>query len=90
LEDSSFRTQFGDVIDSFEKHLQAFSGAMAESSPSVFIGKENPVSAARGFSMMVSSCRTPAGDGVVVIFGPKRMNYRRNLGLLDVLMDELK
>lgn len=84
LEDPRFRAHFGDIVDSFEQHVDALL-KMAGGEPSVFIGKENPFSSARDFSMMISSCKTPSGEGVVVIFGPKRMNYRKNLGLLDAL-----
>lgn len=89
-DDSSFRRRFGDVVDSLEEHLEEFSGALEKEGPAVFIGGENPIAAARGFSMMLSSAMTQAGEGVVVIFGPKRMDYRRNLNLLDMLTDVLQ
>lgn len=88
LEDMEFRKSFGDVIDSFEEHVDSLIHTLKKNHFSVFIGKENPVANARGFSMMVSRCSTPfSEDGVVVIFGPKRMDYRRNLSLLDALTD---
>lgn len=89
-EDSAFRIQFGDVVDSLEEYWEYFSDAIGKERPLVFIGNENPVAAARGFSMMLSSATTQAGDAVVVIFGPKRMDYQRNLNLLDMLADLLK
>ena len=87
LEDASQRKRFGDVVDSFDEKFGVFSGALEEEGPSVFIGKENPLAPARDFSMMISKYRLPDDEGVVVIFGPKRMDYRRNLRLLDALED---
>jgi len=89
LEDSSLRKHFGDVIDSFEENIDAFSEELEDKSPAVFIGRENPITNAKEFSMIVSKYRMPKGDGIVVIFGPKRMNYKKNLHLLDALTDLL-
>ncbi|MCR4323016.1 MAG: hypothetical protein NUV61_02925 [Candidatus Azambacteria bacterium] len=87
LEDFSLRKRFGDVVDSIEEDLPAFTDALAREGPVVFIGKENPLSKARDFSMLVSRCRISGGDGVVVILGPKRMNYRKSIDALDALCD---
>lgn len=89
LEDASQRKHFGDVVDSFDESFDELTGALEKEGPSVFIGRENPIPHARDFSMMISRCRLPEGNGVVVIFGPKRMDYRKNLRLLDTLEDFL-
>ena len=87
LEDSFLRKRFGDMVDSIEKDIPAFAGALEKEGPAVFIGKENPLSKARDFSMLVSRCKISGGDGVVVILGPKRMNYRKSIDALDALCD---
>lgn len=89
FEDSVLRKRFGDMVDSIEKDLPAFASALTDKRPSVFIGKENPLSKARDFGMLVSRCRISGGDGVIVILGPKRMNYRKSLNALDALCDFL-
>jgi heat-inducible transcriptional repressor len=89
LEDSVLRKRFGDMVDSIEKDLPAFADVLEHNKPAVFIGKENPLLKARDFSMLVSRCKISGGDGVVVILGPKRMNYRRSLDALDALCDFL-
>ena len=89
LEDFSLRKHFGHIIDSFEDNLEELSGFVGEDAPRVFIGRENPISAARDFSMIVSRCRLLSDEGVVVIVGPKRMNYQKNLELLNSLIDML-
>ena len=87
LEDSFLRKRFGDMVDSIEKDIPAFTSALAQDGPAVFIGKENPLSKAHDFSMLVSRCKISGGDGVVVILGPKRMNYRKSIDALDALCD---
>lgn len=87
LEDSSLRQRFGDMIDSLENNFDAFADALDKKEPAVFIGKENPLLKARDFSMMVARCGAFSNDGVVVILGPKRMNYRKGLEALEALND---
>lgn len=90
LEDLSLRKHFGNIIDSFEENLEELSGLTEYGSPTVFIGKENPISDARDFSMIVSKCRLLSDEGVIVILGPKRMNYKKNLQLLNSLINLLE
>jgi len=67
LEDFSLRRHFGHIIDSFEENLGELSESVGADAPRVFIGRENPISAARDFSMIVSRCRLFSDEGVVVI-----------------------
>ncbi len=86
LADFDMRRHFGDVLDSFEDNVDCLARELNAERPTVFIGKENPIVRARNFSMMVSKCKTAENEeGIVVIFGPKRMNYKKNLEVLDAL-----
>lgn len=50
----------------------------------VFVGEENPVEELRNVSMVVSSFRLPSGEvGMVAIVGPRRMQYRKNISLIE-------
>jgi transcriptional regulator of heat shock response len=52
----------------------------------VWIGQENPYPQAKEFSALASQCLFPAGQkGILVIFGPKRMNYSKNIRILNSL-----
>ncbi len=87
LADFDNRRNFGDVLDSFEDNVEEFAPLLDSESPAVFIGNENPIVNARSFSMVVSKCRTARDEeGIVVIFGPKRMNYKKNIEVLDTLL----
>lgn len=90
LEDLSLRKHFGNVIDSFEENLEELSELTDYGNPRVFIGKESPISDADDFSMIVSKCRLLSDEGVIVILGPKRMNYKKNLQLLNSLINLLE
>ncbi len=87
LADSDTRRHFGDILDSFEKNIGDFTRELNEHNPTVFIGKENPIVRARNFSMIASRCRIGNGeDGIIVILGPTRMNYKKNIEVLDTLL----
>lgn len=56
--------------------------------PRIFIGRENPIPAARPYGMIIAACDTPFHrEGVVVVIGPKRMDYRRNISLLGAFQE---
>ena len=87
LADFDIRSRFGDVLDSFEENVDEFARELDERKPTVFIGKENPIVRARNFSMIASRCRIGGNeDGIIVILGPTRMNYKKNLEVLDTLL----
>ncbi|MEK7520260.1 MAG: hypothetical protein AAB581_03415 [Patescibacteria group bacterium] len=85
LADSDTRQHFGRVIDSFEDNMNELYDELEEGSPAVFIGRENPILGARGFGMVAARYRLPAHEGVVVILGPKRMDYERSFSVLQAL-----
>ena len=89
LEDISMRKHFGDIVDSMEANLKAFYSILENDKPTVLIGKENPINNAKDFSMIIMKHRIFGGeDGIIVMFGPKRMNYEKNLRLLQTLINE--
>ena len=89
LEDLSMRKHFGDIVDSMEANLKAFLSILENDKPTVLIGKENPINNAKDFSMIIMKHRIFGGeDGIIVMFGPKRMNYEKNLRLLQTLINE--
>lgn len=89
LEDFSMRRHFGDIVDSMEANLKAFHSILENDKPTVLIGKENPINNAKDFSMIIMKHRIFGGeDGIIVMFGPKRMNYKKNLRLLQTLLIE--
>lgn len=91
LADSALRNNFGDIIDSFEDELKSYMKFLPDDRALVLIGKENPVIKARNFSMIVSKCKiAPDTEGIVVLLGPRRMDYERNLNLINSLIKLLR
>lgn len=88
FEDSTFIAKFMEVVQSFEKHI----GELEDSdNPQVFIGKENKVVLAPEFSTIISKIHlSKKKEGVVVILGPKRMAYDKNVGIMNSLIKLLQ
>lgn len=66
-----------DEIESFVKKEKNFNGAVR-----VYIGNEMPIRGAKDFSLIISSIPSRWGDLRIAIFGPRRMDYEKNLRLL--------
>lgn len=60
----------------------------------VYIGKENPLLTISEFSLIASACFLPNEEkGILLIVGPKRMAYQKNISLLNSavrLLESLK
>ena len=88
FEDSTFIAKFMEAVQNFEKHIDELEDS---DDPQVFIGKENKVVQAPEFSTIVSRIHLPKKkDGVVVILGPKRMAYDKNVGIMNSLIKLLQ
>lgn len=67
-------------LDRFEKYAQDLEKEIKDELE-VFIGSENPFFENREFSMLASR----PDCGFIALIGPMRMNYRKNLKLLEIL-----
>jgi len=84
FEEKSIVSDFIGMLESFEREIGDLE---INSHIKVYIGKENPFSRAKEFSTILTRCRFPVkkGEGVLAIMGPKRMDYNKNIGLMDYL-----
>ena len=69
--------EFARMIDDFEEHIEEFFLPEIK----IYIGKENPVSKVRDFSIITLGFE----DGLFALFGPKRMSYDKNIKLFSHL-----
>lgn len=84
--DAAFARQFGGLADSIDESLVQLLSDVDCEEPRAFIGSENPIQGARSYSMIVSSVQSPhSGKTVVAILGPKRMNYHKNISVVNYL-----
>jgi heat-inducible transcriptional repressor len=88
FEDSDFIAKFMETVQNFEKHIDELEGF---EDPHIFIGKENKIVPAPELSTIVSRIHLPKKkDGVVVILGPKRMAYDKNVSIINSLIKLLE
>lgn len=83
-----FFSEFAGAIEKFE---ESFNDLKINSGIRVFIGKENPVKKAKNLSVISSKCKLPNKEkATLTLVGPKRMDYNRNLSLIQSLIKYLE
>lgn len=71
---------FAKMLEEFEDNI----GEVFSSETKIYIGKENPVSKSKDFSIMTSGFK----GGFFAILGPKRMSYDKNIQLFKKLWEK--
>ena len=85
---SSYFSNFIQMIEEWEENFEDFE---LFSDVEVYIGKENPLRKAKGFSTIISACAFPEEKaGFIAIFGPTRMPYEKNISLVKSLSEYLR
>ncbi|MEX0650240.1 MAG: hypothetical protein WD200_04510 [Candidatus Andersenbacteria bacterium] len=70
-------------LDNIDQHIEDLA-QHADGAVQIYIGQENPVRQSQHTSLLVRAAKLPTGErAVLLIVGPKRMQYRRNVSLLD-------
>ncbi len=82
FQDMGYFKDFLELVKEFEKKIDLID---VEKEVKVFIGKEIPFKE-KNFSMIVSKSK----DCVFAILGPKRMDFKKNIALMDSLLDAFK
>ncbi len=84
LRNVSYFSHLMSFIDDIDHCFDVLWQEMIEEDLRVFIGQENPVSAVRGLSLVTGRYTLSKGErGFISIVGPKRMNYKKNMALVD-------
>jgi len=77
-------SNFVEMVETWEQNL--LNQAELPEALQIWIGKENPCAKAANFSTIASQCFFPGGEkGVLAIFGPKRMDYNKNIKVIKSL-----
>jgi len=83
FKETEYISNFAKLLKSFEENIINLE---INSGIKIYIGKENPFSKARDFSIIISRCYFPKKqEGILAILGPKRMAYQKNISLIDSL-----
>ncbi|MBI5742593.1 MAG: hypothetical protein HZA25_02015 [Candidatus Niyogibacteria bacterium] len=77
---------FADMIDHLDEMASAYREAVGEGER-VFIGRENPYAPARHFSVAGTRIKRGDSDSVILIIGPKRMDYEKGCSVLHYLIE---
>jgi len=82
--------EFGEkrIISDFFKLLETFEEKIEDlkvnSGIKIYIGHETPFPKAKDFSIISSKCHfLDEGEGIISLLGPKRMDYDRNIALIN-------
>jgi len=83
FKEEDYIINFTELLESFEKNIEDLK---LNSEIKVYIGRENPFKKTKDFSIISSKCCLP-GDcqTIISLLGPKRMDYDRNIGLINSL-----
>ena len=89
--DADYSFRFVKMIECLEREINRFI-ANNLSQPKVYIGRENPIRQAKDFSMVLGKCSLlkKKQNGVLVILGPKRMDFAKNISLMNSVIKLLE
>jgi len=82
-EEEDFVSDFATFLENFEENVEELK---INSGIKIYIGRENPFPGAKEFSIISSRCLLPDDEEAILsILGPKRMDYDRNISLMNSL-----
>lgn len=85
FEDNSGIARALGIFDYLDQEMKKIFEDM-EKDMEVFIGRENRGKQFNDFSLVISKCRTKEKEkGIIGILGPKRMDYVKNIALVDLM-----
>ena len=88
FEEKTFIIDFAELLQNFENDIKNLD---INSEIKVYIGKENPFTKSKDFSIISSRCRFPDKEEVIVsLLGPKRMSYEKNISLINSIVKTLE
>jgi len=81
--EKDYIVNFTKLLENFEKNIKDLK---LNSGIKIYIGRENPFKEAKDFSIISSKCCLPGdGETIISLLGPKRMDYNRNISLINSL-----
>lgn len=88
FKEEKFVSRFAELLKNFKEEIEELK---INSEIKIYIGKENPFSKAKDFSIIISQCRFLRNQkGILAILGPKRMTYGKNISSLNSLIKLLE
>lgn len=82
--ENDYIINFTKFLEDFQKNIERLD---IDSEIKIYIGKENPFKGAKDFSIISSKCcLADKKETIFSLLGPKRMDYNRNIGLINSLI----
>ena len=81
--------KFTELINDLEENIQKISLNGKDKKIKVYIGKESPFRR-KEFSLVVGKSLTPQKQATFAVVGPKRMNFKRNISLIEGLIKTIE
>jgi len=76
--------QIAEVLDYLDENITGLAKELQPNKVKTFIGKENLFTESGDCAIVISQCSLPNGEkGIVAILGPKRMEYKKNISLIE-------
>jgi len=83
FEEKNLVFDFANLLENIEEHIEDLK---INSGIKIYIGRETPFPKAKNFSIITSKCRLPDDEkAILALLGPKRMDYNRNISLINSL-----
>jgi len=76
--------QIAEMLDYLDENIDELTKELQPKKVKTFIGKENLFTESGDCAIVISQCTLPSGEkGIVAILGPKRMEYKKNISLIE-------
>ncbi|MFH1182846.1 MAG: hypothetical protein V1690_01115 [Candidatus Moraniibacteriota bacterium] len=76
--------QIAEVLDYLDENIGELAKELRPKQVKTFIGKENLFTEPSDCAIVISQCILPGGEkGVIAILGPKRMEYKKNISIIE-------
>jgi len=76
--------QIAEVFDYLDENISELAKELRPKKVKTFIGKENLFTESGDCAIVISQCTLPDGEkGIVAIMGPKRMEYKKNISIIE-------
>lgn len=76
-------------LDEAKRRMDDIARLTQTGSYQLYIGEENPISSLRNYSVIVGKCKIDEDEeGIIVMIGPKSMEYQKNLALIEYIIDQ--
>jgi len=74
--------KFLDFLEEFEEKIERLK---LNCGIKIYIGQENPFKTGKDFTLIISRMKILDEENIFALFGPKRMDYNKNIGLIKSL-----